>query len=102
MNRVTPLRPLRSAPAQLSSNNYHTGTIIDENHQEVAQKMADDFPFLPEIYPGKVPEGHTTYSWFGTNKSKKKHHHLGLARDQEEEEDIPVGHTKFTWTASTW
>lgn len=70
--------------------------VVDKryNDEEEDYKPAMfDFPFLPTMREGRVPDGHSDFSWFGT---------MPIASLNEEDggktnEYIPFGHTSFSW-----
>ena len=69
------------------NNEVATGLELKQLHCKTHPYLDDhDMPFLPKMYPGRVPDGHTPFSWFG-NFSQS---------------EVPVGHTNFSWKASTW
>jgi len=77
-----------ASSSRASSSTNLPGLVAASSAAPSAALMS--FPFLPEMYPGRVPQGHTAYSWFGKRT------------DERGDPFVPFGHTKFSWSASTW
>lgn len=94
MNRVAPLKAAKSAPGHLQR--IQVGSSTSKNSQatnDLGQlSPRPDFPYMPEIYPGRIPEGHTAFSWFGKRMTRRGFEDL----------EIPPGHTAYTWMGATW
>jgi len=94
LKRVTPIRHVGSSSSTLNSlsevshyhHHHHHHPLIPPSAATVA--FGREFPYLPEMHTGRVPDGHTAYSWFG--------------KVSQEDDTCPLGHTNFSWNAASW